>query len=191
MKSDWTITYNDFDTNDHPLQEALCTLGNGYFTTRGALEMEKNQHPKNIDGKNKVSPGKYWNYPGTYLAGGYNRMQSKVQDKIIENEDLVNWPNWLYLTFRIEDDNWFDIDATEIISYETHLHLKEAILERKLSFRDKKGRVSELKSRRLVSMSNPHAAAIQWELIPLNWSGKITLRSGIDGNIQCFEPESY
>ncbi|HPR72757.1 MAG TPA: glycosyl hydrolase family 65 protein [Bacteroidales bacterium] len=191
MKSDWTITYKDFNTKDHSLQEALCTLGNGYFTTRGALEMEKNQHPKNIVGKNKVSPGKYWNYPGTYLAGGYNRMKSKVQDKIIENEDLVNWPNWLYLTFRIEDDNWFDMDATEIISYETHLHLKEAILERKLSFRDKKGRVSELKSRRLVSMSNPHAAAIQWELIPLNWSGKITLRSGIDGNIINNNVERY
>ncbi|MFO7573773.1 MAG: hypothetical protein R6W67_01270 [Bacteroidales bacterium] len=153
MKSDWTISYQNFDKNEHPLQEALCALGNGYFVTRGALEMEKNQSAKNVDNKNRGPVGKDWNYPGTYLAGGYNRMQSKVQDRIIENEDLVNWPNWLYLTFRIENDNWFDMDALEIISYETHLHLKEAILERSFAFRDKKGRVTELRSRRLTSMS--------------------------------------
>jgi hypothetical protein len=35
----WTVTTNGFDKDDHPLQEALTTLGNGYVATRGALEM--------------------------------------------------------------------------------------------------------------------------------------------------------
>jgi len=178
MKSGWTITYKSFNKDEHPLQEALCTLGNGCFATRGALEMERNQITD-------------WNYPGTYLAGGYNRLESKVQDRIIENEDLVNWPNWLYLTFRIEGDRWFDPDAMEILNYETHLHLKEALLERTLTFRDENGRVTGLRSRRFVSMSNAHAAAIQWELKPVNWSGRITLRSGIDGNIINNNVERY
>ncbi len=183
MKPDWTISYNVFDAKEHPLQEALCTLGNGYFTTRGALEMERNLSSKCYECKSNETPGKEWNYPGTYLASGYNRMESKVQDKIIENEDLVNWPNWLFLTFKIEKNTWLDFDDIDIINYETFLHLKEAILERNLTIRDKKGRITKIKTKRLICMHNPHTAAIQWELVPINWSGTITLRSGIDGNI--------
>ena len=174
--NNWTITYKDFDPKEHPLQEALCTLGNGYFASRGALEMERNKFRKN-------GSGKEWNYPGTYLACGFNRMKSKVKDKETENEDLVNWPNWLFLTFKIGNGDWFDLDELEILSYRTDLRLKEGILERSMKFRDKEGRETSLYSRRLVSMDNPHAAAIQWELKPENWDGEITIRSGIDGDI--------
>ncbi len=193
MTNNWTITYKGFDEKKHPLQEALCTLGNGYFATRGALEMERNKffHKSDQDGDVRVGEGKDWNYPGTYLACGYNRMKSKVQDRVIENEDLVNWPNWLYLTFRINDGDWFDIAKSKVLHYETRLNLREAIFERNMKFRDEQGNETELISRRLVSMDNPHAAAIQWKLIPLNWSGDITIRSGIDGNVINNNVERY
>ncbi|MGA8017660.1 MAG: hypothetical protein WCA42_02215, partial [Desulfobacterales bacterium] len=42
--------------------ETLCTLGNGYFCTRGAAEEAED------DGIH---------YPGTYIAGGYNRMKTE------------------------------------------------------------------------------------------------------------------
>jgi trehalose/maltose hydrolase-like predicted phosphorylase len=168
MDQNWTVEYNNFDTKDHPLQEALCALGNGYIVTRGALEMEKDNE---------------FNYPGTYLAGGYNRMKSEIEGKIIENEDLVNWPNWLYLTFKIGEGKWFSIEEMEILEYETRLHLKPGILERTMRFRDKEGRVTSIQSRRLSSMYNYHLAGIKWILTPQNWSGQITVRSGIDGNI--------
>ncbi len=164
----WTVTYKGFDEKEHPLQEALCTLGNGYFATRGALEMEKDNE---------------YNYPGTYLAGGYNRMKSEIQGKVIENEDLVNWPNWLYLTYKIEDGDWFSLKEVEVLQFDTYLHMKEGILERRMKFRDSKKRETSIISRRLFSIHNYHAAVIQWQLTPENWSGEITIRSGIDGNI--------
>ena len=34
--SAWTLAYDGFDPPDERLREALCTLGNGYFATRGA-----------------------------------------------------------------------------------------------------------------------------------------------------------
>ncbi len=64
----WNITYNEWDPKHHPLRESLCTLGNGYFATRGSLEESK---------------ANAYNYPGTYLAGGYNRAISKIKDKEI------------------------------------------------------------------------------------------------------------
>ena len=181
--NNWTVTYDGFNKKEHPLHEALCTLGNGYFATRGALETEKN--------KSKNGNGKEWNYPGTYLAGGYNRRKSKVKDKTIENEDLVNWPNWLYLTFKIDNGKWFDIEDCEILEYKTHLHLKEAILERKIKIRDKRKRETSIISRRIVSMDNHHAAAIQWKFTAENWDGELTIRSGIDGNIINNNVERY
>lgn len=180
MNNNWTVHYKGFDKTSHPLQEALCTLGNGYFATRAALEMEPNQWETKEQG---VKPGKSWNYPGTYLAGGYNRMKSKVQDKTIENEDLVNWPDWLPLTWKIEGGDWLDMDQVEILEFETRLNMDQGILERHMTFRDKQGHETLLKSRRLVSMDNPHAAAIQWMFTPLNWSAGVTFRSAIDGHI--------
>ena len=47
-------------------------------------------------------------YPGTYLAGGYNRLRTDIAGRVVENEDLVNFPNWLALEFRIADGDWFD-----------------------------------------------------------------------------------
>ncbi len=168
MSNNWNVEYKKFDKKEHSLQEALCTLGNGYFATRGALEMEKDNE---------------YNYPGTYLAGGYNRLTSKIKDKLVENEDLVNWPNWLYLTYKIDDGEWFSIGNVEILKFETRLHLKNGTLERRMKFKDDKNRVSSIISKRIVSMNNCHLAAIQWTFTPENWSGKLTIRSGLDGNI--------
>jgi len=164
----WYVEYEKWDPDEHPLQEALCALGNGYFVTRGALEMEKDND---------------YNYPGTYLAGGYNRMQSEVKGRIIENEDLVNWPNWLYLTFRIDNKAWFSLNDMEVLGFITSLNMKEGILERKMRFKDEDGNITTIISRRLVSMDDYHVAGLEWTLIPENWSGKLTIRSGIDGNI--------
>ncbi len=174
--NNWIIEYNDWNPECHPTREALCTLGNGYFATRGAME---------------ELPAGDVNYPGTYLAGGYNRAVSQIKGKEIENEDLVNWPNWLFLTFRIGELDWLNLNKLEILEYIVRLNLKEGILERKMRFRDDKDHDTSIISRRIVSMYDPHAAGIEWTLIPENWDGDITLRSGIDGSITNNGVERY
>ncbi|WP_280216695.1 hypothetical protein, partial [Nocardia neocaledoniensis] len=39
-------------------------------------------------------------YPGTYLAGVYNRTISRIDDRTLETEHLVNAPDWTYLAVR-------------------------------------------------------------------------------------------
>ncbi len=172
----WNLTYQDWTPQRQPLREALCTLGNGYFATRGAAE--------------EVSAGDP-HYPGTYLAGGYNRLESEVGGRVIENEDLVNWPNWLCLTFRTEGAAWFHIDSAQILDFHQQLDLKRGVLERRVLFRDPANRETLLVSRRIVHMGQPHLAAIQWELTPRNWSGNIELRSALDGNVTNRGVERY
>jgi trehalose/maltose hydrolase-like predicted phosphorylase len=165
----WIIEYKDWNPEQHPLRETLCTLGNGIIATRGAME--------------EVSAGKY-NYPGTYLACGYNRAISRIKGKEIENEDLVNWPNWLFLTFRIDDSDWLDLDKMEVLEHIVRLNMKEGVMERNIRFRDSCKRETTIISRRFVSMDDIHMAGIEWTLIPENWDGRITVRSGIDGDIR-------
>jgi len=163
------MRYDGWDPQQQPLREALCTLGNGYFATRGAFEGAK---------ANSI------HYPGTYLTGGFNRRKSRVAGRDIENEDLVNLPNWLCMNFKPEDGKWLDFDEVEWIKFEQLLNVKEGIFTQTLHFRDPDGRETKLVSSRIVHMTKFHGAAIEWQLTPINWSGQIVVRSAIDGTVQ-------
>ncbi|PWE01332.1 glycoside hydrolase family 65 protein [Marinilabilia rubra] len=166
--NDWKIIYEDYIPEHEPLREALFTLGNGYIATRAAAEESKAEND---------------HYPGTYLAGGYNRAKSEVSGRIVENEDLVNWPNWLSLTFKHDGGSWFLLDDVEVLHYRHELDLYKGIMKRTIKFREEDGRETSLIARRFVNMKNPHFAGIQWEITPENWSGKIQIRSALDGTV--------
>lgn len=166
--STWSFVYDGFDPENEDLREALCTLGNGYFATRGAAA---------------ESDADDIHYPGTYLAGGYNRLKTEIAGREIENEDLVNLPNWLPLTFRIDDGKWFDPTAVEILSYRQELDMKKGLLLRTVRFQDEKKRVTTMKSRRLVHMGNPHYVAQETMVTAENWSGRIEFRSALEGRV--------
>ncbi|MGD8922615.1 MAG: glycosyl hydrolase family 65 protein [Candidatus Zixiibacteriota bacterium] len=168
VMSEWSLVYDKYDAGREGLHEALCTLGNGYFATRGALAQEQ------ADGVH---------YPGTYLAGGYNRLKTNIADHVIENEALVNFPNWLPLNFRADGGDWFHIDDVEILSFRQELDMKQGILLRDIHFKDQGGRRTMLKERRLVHMGNPHVAALELRLIPEDWSGELEVSSALDGRV--------
>lgn len=166
--SEWTLAYDGFDPARQGLREALCTLGNGYFAARGAAE---------------ESRADAVHYPGTYLAGCYNRLETAVGGRVVVNEDLVNLPNWLCLGFRLEDGPWFDLSAVEILAYRQELDFRNGVLTRRVRFRDRAGRVASVRSRRLVHMKQPHLAALEMTLQAENWSGTATIRSALDGAV--------
>jgi len=174
--SDWSFVFEGYDPEQEGLREALCTLGNGYFATRGAWA------ESSADGNH---------YPGTYLAGGYNRLKTELAGRVIENEDLVNIPNWLPLTFRVEDGEWFSPQSVEIRECRQELNIQEGLLHRRLRIRDPEGRETRVESTRLVHMQYPHLAAERTTLTPRNWSGEITIRSGLDGRVENSGVERY
>ncbi len=165
---EWSLVYEGLDEAREGIREALCALGNGYFETRGAAAWAR------ADGVH---------YPGTYLAGGYNRGRSNVAGREVEHEDLVNLPDWLSLGFRIAEGEWFDERTVEILSYRQELDLERGTLERSIHFQDREGRRSRLRERRLVSMADMHLATLELSLIAENWAGNVTLRFGIDGRV--------
>src|SRR5690554_4615314 len=147
------IVYSGWDPEEQKLREALCTLGNGYIATRGAAEESK-------DSKN--------NYPGTYLAGGYNRAKSNIADKEIENEDLVNFPNWLNLNCRPESDAWLNLYVCEVHNFRKVLDMDSVILSRSYVIEDAEGRKSIIVCRPQVKMSEMRNGVLERILTPLS-----------------------
>lgn len=166
----WKLTYKSFKPQQEGLREALCTLGNGYFGTRGAIcEAAASQT----------------HYPGTYINGIYNKLGTKIAGKIIKNEDFVNCPNWLCLSFKIGKSAWINPAAAEKIhSWHQELNFKTGILKRKVSFSTANNKKTTVTEERLVDMSNCHRAAIRYTIKPENYSGKITVRAGLDGSVE-------
>ncbi len=164
----WTLRFDGWNPAREGLREALCTLGNGNFATRGAAE------EASADGVH---------YPGTYLAGGYDRIASEIAGELLVNEDLVNWPNWLRLSFRPRGGEWLLMSRMEVLELTQELDLRRGVLQRRVRVRDRKGRETLLRSHRFVSMASAHLAALSWELVPLNWEGPLELHSALDGTV--------
>jgi alpha,alpha-trehalase len=173
---DWCIRYDHYNAGDEGRREALFALGNGYLVSRAAV-------PEGADDG--------IHYPGTYRVGCYNRLTSIIEGKEVENESLVNLPNWLPLSFRINGSSWFSMDKVEILSYQQELNMKQAVLHRKVYFRDRQGRLTKLRERRFVSMAQPHLMALEMELTAVNWSGELEVKSALNGNIVNNNVERY
>ena len=63
-------------------------------------------------------------YPGVYLAGGYNKLETEVEGHVVVNEDLVNWPNWLPLSFKIENGQWFELGRVNVLEFRKEISMQ-------------------------------------------------------------------
>ena len=73
----WLFTYEGFDPEAGGRREVICTLANGYLATRSAL-------PEAVADD--------IHYPGSYVAGVFNRLTTDLSGHPVENESLVNSP---------------------------------------------------------------------------------------------------
>jgi trehalose/maltose hydrolase-like predicted phosphorylase len=162
----WLLRYEGMDRDREGLRESLCALGNGRFATRGSAPEHR------ADGVH---------YPGTYAAGVFNRLTDDVDGRQVENESMVNLPDWLSQRFRIDDGPWIDLAAVTVVEHVQELDLRRGVLTRRFGFEDAEGRRTRVTQRRLVSMADPFLAALETTFLAENWSGRMTVRSGLDG----------
>ena len=168
-KDNWSITYHGYDVIKEKSRESLLSVGNGYFGTRGSMEEVR------ADEKH---------YPGTYMAGLYNRLESPVGDKMIENEDFVNTPNWTIIEFKIDNGEWWDYKTATFETYQKKLCLKTGLFSKEIIVNAADGKKFKITSKRMISMVNQYAGAQSYEFTPLNFNGKIEFKIGIDGDIE-------
>lgn len=164
----WSISFDGYVPGSERLREALCTVGNGALASRAAAP--------------DAGPGPN-HYTGTYAAGVYNRLTDVVGGVVVCNESIVNLPNWLPLSFRIDGGAWFDLDSANLLSYRQTMNIRDAECVREIRCEDTEGRRTTLTQRRIVSMHNPHVCGLQMVLLAENCSGTVDIRSTTDAGI--------
>jgi trehalose/maltose hydrolase-like predicted phosphorylase len=164
-----TWEYTGYEPTAERLRESLTTLGNGRFATRGALP--------ECDADDV-------HYPGTYLAGCYDRLTSDVAGRQVENEDMVNLPNWLPLRFRPAKGAWLTPDTTPVLAHHLTLHLDSGLLERHTRYALDEGRTAlDVRQHRLVSMADPQLAALRTEFTVEGAATELDVESALDGGV--------
>ncbi|GAA3047352.1 glycoside hydrolase family 65 protein [Streptomyces glomeratus] len=164
----WTWQYEGYQPVEERLRESLCTLGNGYFATRGALP---------------ECTADEVHYPGTYVAGCYNRLTSLVAGRRVENEDMVNLPNWLPLCFRLPGRPWITPDTGIVLDHGQVLHLSTGLLERRTRYGLGDGRALRVRQQRLVHMADPHVAAFRTEFTAEGGAVALEVEAALDGGV--------
>ncbi|MFI8536494.1 glycoside hydrolase family 65 protein [Streptomyces aquilus] len=164
----WTWEYEGYAPADERLRESLCTLGNGYFATRGALP---------------ECAADDVHYPGTYVAGCYNRLTSEVAGRSVENEDMVNVPNWLPLRFRLPGGPWLTPESTKVLDHRLTLHTASGMLERRTRYDLGGERVLTVRQQRVVHMADPHLAALRTEFTAEGFAGPLEVEAALDGGV--------
>nr|WP_329560522.1 glycosyl hydrolase family 65 protein [Kitasatospora sp. NBC_01266] len=109
--------------------------------------------------------------------------------RTVENEDLVNCPNWQAFTFRPAGgacrptSGWGDPCADPPAEQRLDLDLRRGVLTRHALVVDRDGRRTRLVQRRIASQAQPHLVALETELTAENWSGPLEVRSALDGTV--------
>ncbi|KRK78662.1 glycosyl hydrolase [Companilactobacillus nodensis DSM 19682 = JCM 14932 = NBRC 107160] len=173
----WHLDYYGYeDGKTQYSQEAMQTLGNGYFGLRGAYVESKAD-------KN--------NYPGTYVAGVYNQLTTSINSKDIVNEDLVNLPNAQYITFSIDDTEKFKLNGEELEDIYRSLDMRTGLLTTTMLLQLKNGKRLKVVSRKVADMKNYHSYSLQYTVQPLNFSGEMKIHTEIDGQVVNANVERY
>jgi trehalose/maltose hydrolase-like predicted phosphorylase len=167
----WLVVFDEYVPAQEGQRESLCTLANGYWGTRGAAE---------------ESVADDVHYPGTYFAGVYDEVDWVVDGVAMPDEEMVNAPNWLPVQFRVGGGDWFSLDSigdAELLGFRQELDVRHGILSRNVTVRDSQGRTTTLCSDRFVSQATPRLAAARVSILPVDWSGPVTVRTGVDGRV--------
>ncbi|MFC9396901.1 glycoside hydrolase family 65 protein [Streptomyces sp. NPDC057027] len=181
MTNGWNWGYDRYERDRERLVEALCTLGNGRFATRGSAP---------------ECTADATHYPGTYLAGGYDRRASVVDGRRVENEDLVNLPNWTLLRYRCRPDDgppgdWLTPDSEDLRHCDVQLDLRGGVLTRHLLYLDDHGRGLRVSHLRIVHMGDAGLAAQCTMFRAYGWSGAVEVASVLDGAVVNAGVERY
>src|ERR1041385_8806677 len=153
----WKIVEELFNPNTQHHKETIFTIGNGYLSTRGALEE---------------------GYPddrrATFIHGVFDNAP-------VVFTELANAPDWLPLQVYLNGKR-FSLDSGNIEGYERHLVLRTGVLTRTVRWRSPLGDIATLKFKRFASLADEHLLCIRCQVTP-EFDGILEVRASLNGNM--------
>ncbi len=130
----WTITETALQPDRLPAQEAVFTVGNGYFGTRGTFEEGFGERE-----------------PLTLIAGLWD-------DVPLVHTELVNAPDWTAVDLWVNDER-FRLDRGRVLAYRRTLDMRQGVLRRQVRWESPRGDVVDITWERFAFWHRPHLAA--------------------------------
>ncbi|MBK8986692.1 MAG: glycoside hydrolase family 65 protein [Chloroflexi bacterium] len=154
----WVICQSGFDPAGQRHMETVFTLGNGYFSTRGAFE---EGHPDD--------------QPITFAHGIFDDMP-------VSFTELVNMPDWLDTAVWV-DGAPFRLDQGQILHFQRQMDLRQGILRRDVRWQSPGGAIVDLTFERFASYAQEHVGALRILATAVNQACHLAITTGINGHV--------
>jgi len=164
----WTVRETRLDLDVLAQTESIFALANGHIGLRGNLD----------EGEPFGVPGTYLNSfyelrPLPYAERGYGYPES--------GQTIVNVTNGKIMRLLVDDEP-FDVRYGQLVSHERALDLRAGVLRREVEWVSPAGTGVRVRSTRLVSFVQRSAAAILYEVEPLDAPLRVVVQSELLAN---------
>ena len=170
----WAIVEDGFDAAHGKVAESIFSLGNEYQGARGYFD-------EGYSGEKHV---------GTYFNGFYEALSFKhpvaYNGFVLSGADMTNSVDWLYTRLEIDGET-LDLAKSKFSDFKRVLDLKTGTLCRTFVWETAGGKKVKLTFERFTSLVNTHLGAQKISFEPLNFSGEVTVTTGLDFSIHADE----
>jgi maltose phosphorylase len=163
----WRVIEEGFDPQRQRLAESIFSLANEFMCVRGYFE-------EGYSGDHLL---------GSYFSQLYDLMDIKhpqvFKGFITEGATMINTVDWLYTRISLDDEE-LDLGKVKFSDFRRTLDLKNATLKREFVWTTathKQLRITFLRFANIVNTAQGWQRVI---LEPLNFSGEVKIRSGLD-----------
>jgi len=164
----WSVRETHLDLDVLAQTESVFALANGHIGLRANLD----------EGEPFGLPGTYLNSfyelrPLPYAEAGYGYPES--------GQTVVNVTNGKIIRLLVDDEP-FDVRYGKLLAHERELDLRAGVLRRRAEWRSPAGASVRVSSTRLVSLVQRSAAAILYEVEPLDGPLRLVVQSELVAN---------
>lgn len=167
----WLIVEEGFHSNKGRVSESIFSLANEFMGVRGYFD-------EGYSGNKLI---------GSYINGLYEEKEI-IHAALFKGFStrfcfMVNTVDWLYTRITVDGET-LDLAKSEISGYSRCLDMKKGTLTREFTWEHPKGKRLHLKFLRFTSMVTPNLGCQRISFKALNFSGVVTVESGLDFSIE-------
>jgi maltose phosphorylase len=165
----WTIVEEGFDPAQQRVSESVFSVANEFMGVRGYFEE---------------------GYSGDHLLGSYFNHLYEMMDIhhdqvfkgfITQGAAMINTVDWLFTRLWVEGEQ-LDLAESNFTNFSRQLDMRRGILTRELIWETASGKQLRVTFTRFTDMQSTHIGCQRITVEPLNFSGAVQFRCGLDFN---------
>jgi alpha,alpha-trehalose phosphorylase len=165
---EWNVIEKGFHPEFLAQLETMMALGNGYLGMRGCPE----EGGPNAENSTLIN-GFYETSPIVYPEEAYGFAKTA--------QTIVGVTDSKIIKLFVDDEPFWLPDAN-LVSYDRRLNMKSGTLDREILWETPAGKQVLITSRRLVSFTNKHVAAISYNVTLVNAAASLVISSEMTAN---------